>query len=121
MKRDRIVYWGSTGLLCAMMIASAVMYVVRYSEVSTVFANLGYPTYLIYPLAVAKILGVVAILTRKSRLLTGLAYAGFFYDFLLAASAHFHARDGEYLPAIVALILLILSFLYDRKLYPEPS
>ena len=117
MKREKIIYWGSTGLLCAMMAASAIMYVVNYSEVSTVFVALGYPKYLIYPLAVAKLLGVLAILTKKSRLLKGLAYAGFFYDFLLAVSAHLHAGDGEYIPAFAALILLTVSFIYDRKLY----
>ena len=118
-KREKIIYWGSTGLLCVMMTASAIMYVVKYSEVSTVFVALGYPEYLIYPLAVAKLLGVLAILTKRSGLLKGLAYAGFFYDFLLAASAHLHAGDGEYFPALAALILLIVSFVYDRKLFPD--
>jgi hypothetical protein len=119
MKRDKVIYWGSTGLLCGMMAASAVMYVFNYSQVSTVFVALGYPTYLIYPLAVAKLLGVTAILTKKSRLLKDLAYAGFLYDFLLAAAAHLNAGDGEYIPAFAALVLLIVSFIYDRKLFSE--
>jgi hypothetical protein len=31
------------------------------------FASLGYPTYLIYPLVVAKVLGLVAIWSNKSK------------------------------------------------------
>ena len=119
MKRDKIIYWISTGLLCLMMVASGIMYMLNYSEVAAVFVALGYPAYLVYPLAVLKLLGVLAILANKSRLLKDLAYAGFFYDFLLAASAHINAGDGEYLPALAALILLIVSFVYDRKVYPE--
>ena len=119
MKQDRIVYWGSTGLLCLMMTGSAAAYVLVHDQVSATFEALGYPTYLIYPLAVAKLLGVLAILTKKSRLLKDLAYAGFFYDFLLAGAAHLHAGDGEFIPAIVALLLLIVSFIYDRKLFPR--
>jgi hypothetical protein len=115
--RDRIIYWGSTGVLCAMMAASAAMYVFVHPQVSATFVALGYPTYLIYALAVAKLLGVLAILTKKSPLLKDLAYAGFFYDFLLAGSAHLHAGDGEFIPALAALLLLIVSFIYDRKLY----
>lgn len=121
MKRNRVIYWGSTGVLCGMMVASAAMYVFAYPQVSSTFAALGYPTYLIYPLAVAKILGVLAIVTKKSRLLKDLAYAGFFYDFLLAGSAHLHAGDGEFVPALAALTLLIVSFIYDRKLYQDPQ
>jgi len=119
MKRNRIIYWGSTGLLCGMMTASAAMYVFGNAEVSAVFAALGYPTYLVYPLAVAKLLGVLAILTKRSPFLKDLAYAGFFYDFLLAGSAHLHAGDGDIIPALAALLLLIVSFVYDRKLFSE--
>jgi len=117
MKRDKIIYWGSTGLLCLMMTGSAIMYIIKYSEVATVFTALGYPTYLIYPLAVLKLLGVLAILTKKSKFLKNLAYAGFFYDFLLAASAHVNVGDGDYVPALVALALVIVSFVYDRRLF----
>jgi hypothetical protein len=116
-KKDRIIYWGFTGVLAGMMIASAGMYVFAHDQVAATFESLGYPTYLIYPLAVAKLLGVLAILTKKSGTLKDLAYAGFFYDFLLAGSAHLNAGDGEFVPALAALVLLIVSFIYDRKLY----
>ena len=51
------------------------------------FTQLGYPAYLIYPFATAKLLGLVAIWTKKSETLKEWAYAGFTFDFLLAISA----------------------------------
>jgi hypothetical protein len=116
-KALRIGYWVATGVLCAMMLFSATTYVARYPRVANVFVSLGFPTYLIYPLAVAKILGVLAILSKRSRTLKEWAYAGFFFDFVLALSAHLVAGDSQFAPAAVALLLLGVSYGLDRKLY----
>lgn len=117
MGRDKMVYWGSTGLISLMMLASAGMYLANYEEVSKVFVALGFPVFIIYPLAVAKILGAIAIVSRKVELLKNLAYAGFFYDFVLAAAAHLNAGDGEALPAFVALILLGISYFSEKRVF----
>jgi hypothetical protein len=115
--KDKIVYWIATGLLSAMMLMSAGMYIFNNAMVSELFQSLGYPVYIIYPFAVAKILGILVILTKKSTFLKELAYAGFFYDFLLAFSAHINAGDGGYVPSIVAMTLLIISYIYDKKVF----
>ncbi|UQD57507.1 DoxX family protein [Flavobacterium sp. K5-23] len=115
--KDKIVYWIATGLLSAMMLMSAGMYIFNNAMVSELFKSLGYPVYIIYPFAVAKILGILVILTKKSTFLKELAYAGFFYDFLLAFSAHINAEDGGYVPSIVAMTLLIISYFYDKKVF----
>ncbi|MCU1290257.1 MAG: hypothetical protein JWN60_2486 [Acidobacteria bacterium] len=117
MKSIRVIYWIATALLCLMMLASGIMYLVNYAEVAKVFSDLGYPAYLVYPLGIAKILGVAAILTKKSKTLKDLAYAGFFYDFTLALIAHINAGDGGFIVPLIALTLLIVSFLTDRKIY----
>ena len=119
MKRDKAIYWASTGLLCLMMLGSAGMYFFNYGEVSKVVSGLGFPVFIIYPLGVAKVLGVIAVLSRKSALLKDLAYAGFFYNFLLAAGAHINVGDGEAGGAIVALVLLITSFIFERKVFGD--
>ena len=100
-----------------MMLASGIIYLINYTEAAKAFSSLGYPIYLVYPLGIAKILGVIAILTKKSRTLKDLAYAGFFYDFILALMAHLNARDGGFAFPIVALVLLIVSYVTDRKIY----
>ncbi|MFY0652777.1 MAG: DoxX family protein [Cyclobacteriaceae bacterium] len=115
-KRDKIIYSVSTGLISALMLFSAVMYFINNDMVREVFGKLGYPAYIIYPLATAKILGLIAIWTKKSRVLKEWAYAGFFFDLVLAASAHINAHDGEYAPAFIGIVFLLVSYEYDRKL-----
>ena len=112
----RIIYYVSTGLLTALMLMSAGMYFFNHGMVAETFQSLGYPTYIIYPLAIAKILGLIGIWTKKSDTLKEWAYAGFFFDFVLALSAHLHVKDGEFLPALIAIILLMLSYTFEKKL-----
>ena len=116
-KTHKIIYWVATGLLTLMMIFSASMYFFNHEEVAGAFTKLGFPTFVIYPLATAKILGLVAILTKKSNTLKEWAYAGFFFNFLLAAGAHINAGDGEQGGAIAALVLLAVSYYFDRKVF----
>lgn len=117
MKSAKNVYYISTGLLSALMVMGASMYFFNYVEIAATFTKLGYPTYIVYPLAVAKILGLIAIWSRKSIVLKDLAYAGFFYDFILAASAHLAIQDGEFFGAVIALILVIISYSSQFKLF----
>ena len=114
---NKIIYWIGTGLLSVMMLMSASMYILNHEMVSQTFTSLGFPIYIIYPLAILKVLGVIAILSRKSKFLKEWAYAGFFFDFVLALSAHWVVNDGEYMPAFVALILLIVSYRFDKKVF----
>ena len=113
--RDRVGYYVSTGFLTATMLFSAGMYIFVHDKAIEDFTKLGYPAYLVYPLAIAKLLGVVAVWTRVSSLLKGLAYAGFFFNFILALAAHWMADDGDYLPAVLALLFLTTSYIYERR------
>jgi len=115
MKTNKIIYWVSTGLLTAMMLMSAGMYVFNNEAISEVFAGLGYPAYIIYPLAIAKVLGLLAIWLDKSKSLKEWAYAGFFFDFVLAFFAHWMINDGEFGGALVALVLLFVSYFFWKK------
>ncbi|WP_375561835.1 DoxX family protein [Bernardetia sp. OM2101] len=116
MKKIKIAYWVSTGLLSALMLISAGMYIFNNAQVSQDFLSLGYPTHIIYPLAIAKILGLIAIWTNKSKTLKEWAYAGFFFDFILALAAHLMADDGKFGGAVIALILFSVSYFTWKKL-----
>ncbi|MEM1124457.1 MAG: DoxX family protein [Bacteroidota bacterium] len=116
MKNFKWIYRISTGLLTLMMLLSAGMYIFNHAEVSQSFTKLGYPAYIVYPLAVAKILGLIAIWTDQSKSLKEWAYAGFFFDFVLAFFAHLMIGDGEFAPAIVATLLLFTSYFSWKKL-----
>ena len=106
----------STGLLTLMMLGSAGMYIVKNEEISKVFESLGYPSYIIIPLAILKVLGLIAIWTNKSKSLKEWAYAGFFFDFVLAFFAHYMVSDGEHIPALGATVILLISYWSYKKL-----
>ncbi|OEK08439.1 hypothetical protein A8C32_03040 [Flavivirga aquatica] len=117
MKTNKIIYWIVTSLLCALFLASAMMYIFNYPRAEGFFISLGFPTWIIYPLAILKLIGVITILTKWSKFLKELAYAGFLYDAILALSAHSVVGDGEYIPVIISIILIIVSWVYDRKVF----
>ena len=112
----KIAYWGTTGLLCLLFTWSALMYFFMHEIAAEAFTTLGYPTHIIYPLAIAKLLAVVAILSKKSQVLKEWAYAGLFYDLVLAVLAH-ALTDGQFYGALLGLILLVPSYLLDKKLF----
>ena len=116
-KRDIIIYRVVTGIFTVHMLFTVGVYFFMYEMVREMFESLGVTAALIYPLAVAKILGLVAIWTNKSRILKELAYIGFAIDFILAISAHLIANHGGSIPPIVALIMVLISYIYHRKLY----
>lgn len=117
MKTNKVIYWVATGFLSALFIMGAMMYIFNYPRAESFFISLGFPTWIIYPLAILKILGPLVILTRKSLFLKELAYAGFIFDATLAFFAHYLVSDGEYLFSILALIFTTVSWIYDRKVF----
>ncbi|MEX0275244.1 MAG: DoxX family protein [Flavobacteriaceae bacterium] len=116
MNTNQIIYWVATGLLSVLMLFSAGMYFFKHGMVRETFMDLGYPTYIIYPLAILKIAGLVVIWSKKFKALKEWAYAGFFFDFVLALAAHLMVNDGEYLPALLAMVLLMVSYGYGKKM-----
>ncbi len=117
MKRDKIIYWIVTGIACLMFFGGGMMYFLNYQHAEGFFISLGFPLWIIYPLAVLKILGALVIISRRFNFLKELAYAGFLYDALLALVAHLMVNDGEHMPAVISLVLLTISWIYDRKVF----
>ena len=112
--RLKIGYWISTVAMCGIFLMSATMYLAKYDMVVGFFQELGHPTYLIYPLAIAKILGIIAIVSDKSRWLSEWAYAGFFFDVILATAAHYHAGHGLIGLSFFGIFIVLIS----RILWP---
>ncbi len=114
MKTQRIIYWIATGLFCAIMLYSASLYFFNTEMINGFFELFGYPTYIVIPLAIAKVLGVIMILWRKSAWLTSWAYAGFFFDLVFAFFAHhlsLEAQDTTFVLVAMILLLICLTFL----------
>ncbi|MDW5289575.1 DoxX family protein [Formosa sp. PL04] len=115
MKKDKIIFYVSTGLLSIIILFSVGMYFFKHEDVAKMFANFGYPTYIIYPYAVAKILGLFAIWNPKFKVLKEWAYSGFFFAFILAFFAHYMISDGGQMTALAALVLLVISYIFNKK------
>ncbi|MFB9052349.1 DoxX family protein [Formosa undariae] len=115
MKRDKIIFYVSTGLLTLILLFSVNMYFFKHEAVAQMFTGFGYPTYIIYPYAVVKLLGLIAIWNSKFTTIKEWAYAGFFFAFILAFFAHYMIGDGGQMAALVALILLIVSYIFNKK------
>jgi hypothetical protein len=67
MRGLRVSYWIVTGLMAAFMLMASLPDVLRVPDAVAIFKHLGYPTYLLPSLGVAKTLGVIAVLFPRSR------------------------------------------------------
>ncbi|RUW25063.1 DoxX family protein [Mesorhizobium sp. M1E.F.Ca.ET.041.01.1.1] len=110
------VYWIATGLLALMYVAGGVFYLSSISVVQGMFANFGYPAYIVPVLGVVKLAAAATILSRISVALSDLAYAGMFFHLILAAGAHIGIADWAGLPpSLIGLVLLAVSFLTQNR------
>ena len=119
MNKFKSAFWIVTGLLSLMMLASAAGYLFNTAELVSVFETLGHPGHIVIPLAIAKILAVIAITTRKNNTLKEWAYAGLFFEFVIAFMAHISIPDKDWLGAIIALSLLFASYFLQVKAFPK--
>jgi len=118
----KYAYWISTALLSALYLMSATFYITQGDTVRQLLGQLGFPGYLVPLLIVVKLLGVATILSRVRVALSDLAYSGMFFHLLLALSAHLNASDSAgSVPALVGLVLLIVSFLTQNAARAKPS
>lgn len=120
MKKPTILYWLATGLLAVLMAQSAYAYLTQV-QVRVECQRLGFPDYFRVELAVAKFLGVAALLAPVSPRLKEWAYAGF--TILLVSAVVAHTASGEPLAAstgpIMLLGVLATSYgLYQRRTDP---
>jgi uncharacterized membrane protein YphA (DoxX/SURF4 family) len=123
MKKTKIIYWVFTGLLAALMTASAIPNIMSSPESVAYFKFLGYPAYLLPFLGVAKALGVVAIVTPGFYRLKEWAYAGFFFD--LAGAMYSHISIGvpasQWAPMLIGFLIVGGSYQYSHKLRKAPA
>jgi hypothetical protein len=109
-KSVKIIYLVTTSVLTLIVLMFTANSIFNSEIFMKRFASMGHPTYIIYPLTTAKILGLIAIWSNKSKTLKEWAYAGFFFVFILAMLAEIHAIDGEYVSSSTALVMLLISY-----------
>ena len=114
----RLIFWGTTGIFCLMMLGSATMYFVS-EEVAKTFKHLGFTDSFRVELGIAKYLGVIAlILPMVPKNVKEWAYAGFGITLISAAIAHSSAGDpvDAVITPLVALGILSTSYLARSKM-----
>ena len=121
MEKKQLAYWIVTGLFCAAMTAGGIMNLIRFEGQAESIEQLGYPSYLMSILGVAKILGVIALLIPKTPLLKEWAYAGFTFDLLGASASHAFVQHSPVeitIPLVVLTIAVASYFLRpdDRRI-----
>ena len=58
----------------------------------------------------------IDIITVPFKILKEWAYAGFFYAFVLAFFAHFMIGDGQQATAVIALVALVVSYIFHKRI-----
>lgn len=116
---NHTIYWIFTALLSALMMTSFFRYVLDLETFKSNFETLGYNGRIVLPLAIAKVLGVIAIISNRIKFLKEWAYAGFLFNLLLALESHIALNDGYVIGPIIALALLAGSYIFYRKAYTE--
>ncbi len=113
-KRNKILYWISTGFLAFGMLAGGVQQLLQTGGYVEIVTGLGYPLYLLSILGAWKILGVVVVLVPKLPLVKEWAYAGFFFAMSGAAISHIVMAQPftEALPSLILLTMIVISWYF---------
>ncbi len=126
MTKDKAIYSIATGIVCSVMVFSAINFNLAnpLGPMKGAFTHLGFPSYFRIELTTAKALGVLALLIpgvpRKAK---EFAYFGFAITLISASVAHFSVGDS--LPFVVDPLLflgaLITSYFYFDKGHRDES
>ncbi len=114
-KRNKIIYWIATLWLSLGMASTGIVQVLQLKEETEFVLLLGYPAYFLTIIGIWKLLGVVAVLVPKFPVVKEWAYAGFFFvssGAFISQLAMGHTAIGEWFPAVLLLILTIISWYY---------
>jgi hypothetical protein len=122
MKKNKLVwYWIITGILSFCIFLGGLAQAVQVKQVLQGFKPLGYPAYFISLIGIWKVLGIIAILIPKFKLLKEWAYAGIF--FTMSGAVVSHIASGDLSVQIIAPLMLaaftVLSWYLrpaDRKI-----
>jgi hypothetical protein len=118
-KTINILYWVFTVLFAGMMILSAAGGVSPDDKTLAIMHDqLGYPTYFVIFISLAKIAGAAAILVPALNKIKEWAYAGLFFD-LIGAIVSVSATSKKFEPStlfiLLPVVLGVLSYIFWNK------
>jgi hypothetical protein len=118
MKRNKIIYWTSTGIITGVFLWSAMNFAFN-REMKDAFAHFGLPNWFRIELTIAKITGALALLIPQiPHKIKIFAYCGFAITLLSAPIAHLTSGDSVLLEIGHSLffVCLVLSYIYYDKI-----
>jgi hypothetical protein len=119
MKKNKIIFWTATIIIAlweGVMPMTTWILAPEYMTFGT--KALGYPDYFAYALAIAKVLGVIAIVYPKTpTMLKEWAYAGLSFTLIFAFLSHLFVDKniGFMLMPLAFLGVLTISYIYNKK------
>ncbi len=119
-KTSKLIYWIGAAFMSLWFGASGFFELTHNPVVWDITVQLGYPPHFIYILGVAKIAGVVVLLTPEKLLrLKEWVFAGMFFDILFAFFSKLAVLNfAATIDAIIAFTVLSVTYVMFRKLYP---
>ncbi len=125
-KRNLIIYWIATALMCFGMLGSGIAQFIGDKGMDFII-DLGYPRYFLTILGTWKILGVIAVLIPGFKLLKEWAYAGFFFAMTGAVLSHLAVGNygvKEIIGPLMQTVFIITSWYFrppSRKISAQPN
>jgi hypothetical protein len=120
MKKNKIIFWTATIIIALMEAVIPVIAWITAPEYVTFGTKaLGYPDYFAYSLAIAKVLGVLAITYPKTpNTVKEWAYAGLSFTLFFAFLSHacVDRNIGYMIMPLAFLGILAVSYIYNQKL-----
>ena len=129
MKKNKLIFRITTGLLALMYLGGGSRYFLEFQEMSDIFVTLQFPRWLHPLLGVTKFMAVISLLTilfdvkSNPKWLKEWTYAGIFFNGTLALIAHQMIGEPFELsvPAIMVIVLVIISRVLWGKLNTTDS
>lgn len=116
----KIIYWLATAYVLFLLGFAVYAYHAKHAMIAGFFSALGYPTYLVYPLAYLKLLVMVIIITHRYNDLRDMAYAAYFINMMMALVAH-AVHGDSFTHAAIGGACLIISYLLGNKVRGRPQ
>lgn len=114
MKALQVIYWIATAILSLLFLYSGLMYLTDTAVIEGNYQDFEYPSYLVIPTALARIIAIGFILFRKPKWVMEWAYAGLFFDMVLASVAHHQADDPDVTLPLMGIVILLISYFFGK-------
>lgn len=120
LKTTKTIYWVGAVLTSLWFGASGIFELTTNPVVWEITQKLGYPSHFIYILGVAKLSGVIVLLTPNKLLrLKEWVFAGVFFDIIFAFFSKLAVLSfPDTVDAIIAFAMVSVTYAMFRKLYP---